>query len=534
VSVDSIAAPLEGAAEAVAQPAPDTSRRTVVSTALVACVAWALFAAGMGLAVFLRVWRLDAMGFNSDEAVYAGQAASIANVPELEPFFPIFRAHPLLFQAIHSIGYHFGTGDLFGRLLAGAFGLATIILVFDAGRRLYGRKTGAMAALFIALMPYHVLVSRQVLLDGPQTFFVTLTLYLVVLFATRHQAAWLYAAGGAMGLAVISKETSILIVGAAYAFFALSPEIGARIRDLAIACGFMVAAMAAHPLSLNLAGHSKSGGAYLAYQLFRRPNHEWTFYPTEVPVAMGLLVVAAAILGLWLLRRHSSWRETLLLSWVAVPALFFQLYPVKGFQYLLPTAPAVAILAARMLGVWSPKRDLLLLGRRLPGGWLGPLAAGVIAISLAIPTWQRIQPAASSTFLAGSGGVPGGREMGRWIRGNVPEGAQFLTVGPSMANIIQFYGQRRAYGLSVGTNPLRRNPAYDPLPNPDYSIRTNDVQYVVWDAFSSARTTFFSNKLLSYVRRYNGRAVHTESIEVTTPKGAKVRKPVIVVYAVRP
>ena len=36
---------------------------------------------GLGIAaagIFLRVWQLDALGFNSDEAVYAGQAASIA------------------------------------------------------------------------------------------------------------------------------------------------------------------------------------------------------------------------------------------------------------------------------------------------------------------------------------------------------------------------------------------------------------------------------------------------------------------------
>ena len=32
----------------------------------------------LALGIFLRYWRLNALGFNSDEAVYAGQAASIA------------------------------------------------------------------------------------------------------------------------------------------------------------------------------------------------------------------------------------------------------------------------------------------------------------------------------------------------------------------------------------------------------------------------------------------------------------------------
>jgi hypothetical protein len=62
----------------------------------------------VGVAFFLRLWQLNALGFNSDEAVYAGQAASIADHPDLKEFFPTFRAHPLLFQTILSIGYHLG------------------------------------------------------------------------------------------------------------------------------------------------------------------------------------------------------------------------------------------------------------------------------------------------------------------------------------------------------------------------------------------------------------------------------------------
>ena len=480
---------------------------------------WTFAVAGLGAALFLRLWQLNALGYNSDEAVYAGQAASLAHVPALTPFFPIFRAHPLLFQAIHSLGYHLAAGDLFGRLLAASFGLGTIFIVYKLGTLLYGRRVGVIAAVFIALMPYDVLVSRQVLLDGPMTFFATLTLYLIARFAISREPAWLYAAGGAMGLTVLGKETSILIVGACYAFFALSPEVGARARDLSIAAGVMVLTIAPYPLALRLAGHSRSGQQYLAYQLFRRPNHDWTFYPATVPLAIGPLIVLAAVLGLWLLRREISWRETLLLTWIAVVALFFQLYPVKGFQYLLPIAPAMALLAARTLGRSGRAR-------------LGLAAAAIVAVSLAIPAWQRIQPATNGTFLAGSGGVPGGREVGVWIGSHVPRGAEILAIGPSMANIVEFYGHRQTYGLSVGPNPLRRNPAYESIPNPDLAIRTNEVQYVVWDAYTAGRTPFFANKLLGYARRYNGRVVYSDTIPIRSG-GTHSTRQLIVVYAVR-
>lgn len=484
---------------------------------------YAAVGAGFALVAFLRLWHLNRVGFNSDEAVYAGQAASIANVAELKPYFPIFRAHPLIFQTILSVGYRLGVGDLGARLFASAFGFGTIALVFATGRLLYGRRTGVIAALLIGLMPYDVLVSRQVLLDGPMTFFATLTLLLLALYAKTRRVGWLYAAGGAMGLTVLGKETSILIVGAAYAFFALSPEVDARVREFGGALAIMLAVVAVYPLTIRLAGHSQAGSQYLAYQLFRRPNHQWSFYPATVPAAMGYAVVVAALAGLWLLRREVSWRETLLLAWVVVPALFFQLYPVKGFQYLLPGAAPVSILAARTLARWRPRR-----GRFLP-----LLATVGIAASVAVPSWARIQPSSSGVFIAGTGGLPHGRELGSWIHAHVPVGAEIVTIGPSMANIVEFYGRRRAYGLSVGPNPLKRNPAYNPIPNPDLAIRTNQVQYLVWDAYTASRTPFFAGKLLSYARRYHGRTVHTESVAVRGRGGERVERPVMLVYAVR-
>ena len=105
-------------------------------------------------ATFLRVWRIDALGFNGDEAIYAGQAASIADNAHLKPFFPIFRAHPLLFQTALSLSYRLGGGDMAARLFAAATGIATVYLVFAAGRTLYGVRAGLCAALFMALMPY--------------------------------------------------------------------------------------------------------------------------------------------------------------------------------------------------------------------------------------------------------------------------------------------------------------------------------------------------------------------------------------------
>ena len=485
----------------------------------------------LGAGAFLRLWQINALGYNSDEAVYAGQGAAIAQDPVLKDIFPIFRAHPMLFQFLLALAFANGVNDLVGRLISVAVGLATVYFVYRLGNLLYGRKAGLYAAIFLALMPYHVVVTRQVLLDGPMVFGATLALYLMARFGATQRPMWLYAAGAGMGLTFLAKETGIVLLGSIYVFLALSSQIRVRIRDLVISTLCMALIIAPFPLSLMLAGGggSKRTEQYLVWQLFRRPNHEWDFYLKTVPFAIGIPLLLSALLGLWLLRHRHTWRETLLVSWIFVPVMFFQLWPTKGFQYLLPIATPCALLAGRTLAYWSEGR-FQSRWLRLPPYWdqriradgTAVLLAILVALSLFVTSWERVQTVTSDKFLAGSGGVPGGREAGRWIAENTPVGSNFMTIGPSMANIIQFYGVRKAYGLSVSPNPLRRNPSYEPIHNPDFQLRSGELHYIVWDSFSAARSSFFSEKLLSYAERYNGRVVHTESVPVTTPEGDTV------------
>ncbi len=264
------------------------------------------------------------------------------------------------------------------------------------------------------------------------------------------------------------------------------------------------------------------------WQLVRRPNHTFDFYLHVIPPALGWGVVILAAVGLIATRRQRSWREILLVSWVLVPAVFFELWPVKGFQYLLPIAPAVALIAAR--GLVSVVRWPRLHSSRALELVAVPLVVLALFASLAVPTWRKITPSTTGAFLAGSGGLAGGREAGHWIDRNVPLGSQLLALGPSMANVIMYYGHRQAYGLSVSTNPLHRNPVYIPLANPDSAIRQGQVQYLVWDSYTSGRTSFYTSTLYHYVKHYNARLVHIERVR----PGDQRSRVVVKVYEVRP
>jgi hypothetical protein len=486
--------------------------------------------------LLVRLWQLNFYGLNTDEAIYAGQAASLAGDQRFVPYFPVFRAHPLLFHVLLSVDFRIqGVSPVAGRLFSVLFGMATVAMAYAIGARLYDRRVGVLAGLIVGLMPYTVIVSRQILLDSPMTFFATLVLYLLVRFVQSERPAWLYAAAAAMGLTVLCKETGIILLGGAYAFFALTRKIKVRLSQAAIALAVVFVVIFAYPLSLRFSGKASTGGAFLTWQLFRRPNHTWTFYPLTVTPVIGIAVVAVTIIGLLALRRSLGWREHLLIAWLAAPCVFFELWAVKGFQYLLPAAVPLAVLAAMAIAkVPLPKITGTVAGRRIPVASLRVLLGILVVGSLAVTTWIRVQPASAGTqFLAGTGGVPGGREAGQWVADNTPVGAEMLAVGPSMANIIQFYGHRRVFGLSVSPNPLYRNPVYEPVNNPDLQIRRGDLQYLVWDSYSASRSPFFSRHLLAFAERYHGRIVHQELVSVPTTAGP-VSKPVVVIYEVSP
>jgi len=493
-----------------------------------------LVLAAVLLGAGLRLAGVGAVGLNSDEAVYMGQAAALAEVPELAALFPIFRAHPLLTQSILAVFFRFGVSDVLGRLVAATFGIGTIFLTYRLGQRLYGWWAGWWAALLLAVMPYHVIVSRQFLLDVPLAFFATLTLLLLADYAAEQEPSRLYAAGAGMGLVFLSKETGLVLLAAVYAFLALSPNLRVRFRDLAFSLGILGLVIAPYPLTLALAGGAGAGRTqqYLVWQLSRRPNHDWTFYPEVVGPSIGLALLAAAVLGFFLLRRKNSRKEILLAAWILVPAMFFQLWPVKGFHYLLLIAPPLAVLAARTLTGWPQRPFARVRDREIPTAWVRLGLATLVGLSLLLSAWRAVVAKPAERFLAGSGGVAGGREAGLWIRQNTPSGATLMTIGPSMANILQFYGHRRAFGLSVSPNPLHRNPAYQSIRNPDFDIRTGEIQYLIWDAYSASRSEFFSAKILAYAERYDGRVVHIES--VPSAEGETAATPVIVVYEVRP
>ncbi len=522
------------AALAPTRPLPPRSRALagVSRTTLLAFVA---VAALVVLGGVVRFWSLGAVGFNSDEAVYAGQAAALAGDPEYAKFFAIFRAHPLLVQFVLSTAFHFGVSDVLGRSVMVIFGLAAIPLIYGLGAQLYGRRVGLLAAMTLAVLPYHVGVTRQVLLDGPETTLFIAAMFLLARYVSTGAARYLYVAAMAAGLTFLAKETAILVLPVAVAFVMMTPTVRIGFGRLLVATGVFILTIAPYPISIAISGASDTARQFLLWQLLRRPNHTFSFYAEVLLSAYGWVLIVVAVIGITLAMRRALWPDRLLLAWVFVPLIFFQVWPVKGYQYLLPLTPAVVVLGSRALLAIPQGLPAL---RRRGGRWLAaPITAALIVLlltSLAVPTVQSMRAVSALGSLAGTGGLPGGREAGTWIDGNLPQGASFMTIGPTMSNIVQFYGHRRSRGLSVSPNPLHRNPAYDPIDNPDHAIRGLEIQYAAFDVWSASRSPFFASVLMGYVAKYHGTLIYEQKAETRDRSGRRQLETVIRIYEVRP
>jgi hypothetical protein len=490
-------------------------------------VRFLLPASALLLAIALRMIDLGRVGLNSDEAVYAGQAASLAGNPHFIGLFPVVRAHPLLLQVLMSPLYRSGVPDVTGRYIAALFGIGTVVLVYVLGRVMYDRRVAGLAALLLAVMPYHVTISRQVMLDGPLAFFSTAAVICLAVASTRPaRARWLLAAGASLGLAALSKESAFILIGSAFVFLSLVNHLWRPLR-FPLAGGVVAITIAlAYPVLTAVAGGGHSGQSYLLWQLTRQPNHTFAFYFVSVGAAMGFAVIAFGLLGLVARRitgREFTWRETLLVSWIGVPLLFFEIWPVKGFSYLMPLAPIIALLAARAL---CPLPAMLARTWRRRAVLLVQIAC---VLSIAIPAIAGIAWPTTSG-LAGAGGLPGGRETGRWVDANVPQGARFMTIGPTMSNLIQYYSGRRSDGLSVSPNPLHRNPTYHAIVNADALLKSGDYQYIVWDAYSAQRSPTFAERALELAHRFDGHIVHIEKGSFAGKSGQTI----VEIFAVTP
>ncbi|MCH7745528.1 MAG: glycosyltransferase family 39 protein, partial [Chloroflexi bacterium] len=315
---------------------------------------WASVAGVLAVAVLFRVLDIDRVGFNSDEAVYSGQAAALIGDPNFSVFFSIFRAHPLLLQTL--LGGLFavvGVVDVAARLFVSLiFGVGSVVVTYFLARKLYGHWIALSAATILAVLPYHVLISRQVLVDTPLGFFVALTIWFMAKSIDDESGRWFILAGLMAGLAAATKgPVGMLVLPVMGSFLIFTGGLRRlRFRTLLIASGVFLIVLLPFLLSRLLFAPSNSG-FYLIWQLSRPPNHDVFYLFRVLGEFASPVFIALALLGFarMILRRTKG--DILVLMWVVIYFTFFQVWPTKLFQYLIVLVPGLSVAAGIGLNI---------------------------------------------------------------------------------------------------------------------------------------------------------------------------------------
>ncbi len=420
-----------------------------------------------GTAAFLRLWDLGRVGLRGDEAVYAGQAAVLAGAKGFSRYFILTgrgNSNFLLFQEILSVVYRVvGVGAVTARVVAASLSILTVLVTYWIAATLFGRRTGLLSALLLAVSAYSVSLGRLALLDSVLTFFFCAAMLCAVKWISTRHSGWLYGFAATAALTLQAKVPGglVLLVLAGYLLLARSLH-ELTLRRLLVAAAVFIAALT--PALVQLAVNGPVFLDFLSTSVRRASDVPWYYYGRVLISYEGPLMLALWITGIAFAIGRRSRADALLLLWLLAVIGFYELYPLKAFNYLLPAIPALSILSGRALGallqwleqhICRPRAHTL----RLPGRPLGALlqwleqhirrprartlrllsagALSLVVVATAVPYLQRTLR--DSSFV-------GLRDAAMWMGAKTPPGAGVMTISHGSAQyVFEFYAHHNAY-----------------------------------------------------------------------------------------
>ncbi|MGH9378892.1 MAG: glycosyltransferase family 39 protein, partial [Terriglobia bacterium] len=208
---------------------------------------------------------------------------------------------PLVMVYLGAAWHLFGFSELTTRTAMILIAAATVVITYALGRRVARREAGIWAAILLALSPLFFAQSSLVFLDLTAALFTTLAIFFVL------NGRWgMFAV--AASLAVLSKETAIVMLGAVWAFM-LFRRKERRVNPWALS------AIPFIPLIVwAIYYHSRTGfwtgnAGYLQYNLYSAftPLHVCRSLLARLAEVFfqgfNWLIVLAAAAGTWWARR---------------------------------------------------------------------------------------------------------------------------------------------------------------------------------------------------------------------------------------
>ncbi|MDN7488102.1 glycosyltransferase family 39 protein [Burkholderia sp. AU45274] len=268
----------------------------------------------------------------------------------------------------------FGIGEWQARLYTAVASFAGILLVGYTGARLFNPLSGFLAAVVLASSPYWNLMGHFNALDMGLAFWMALSLCSLLLAqrpGLRPAAArgWMWACWAAMAFAVLSKGlVGLILPGAVLVLYTLIARDWALWKRLYLVSGLVIFFAIVTPwFVLVQQRNPEFFNFFFIVQQFRRyltpeqnrPGPLYYFVPVLLVGFLPWLSVAWQSIrhALRMPRQPNGFSPMLvLLIWSAFIFLFFSASHSKLISYVLPVAPALALIIGAYLPLMSADR----------------------------------------------------------------------------------------------------------------------------------------------------------------------------------
>ncbi|AOJ25017.1 glycosyltransferase family 39 protein [Burkholderia seminalis] len=268
----------------------------------------------------------------------------------------------------------FGIGEWQARLYTAVASFAGVLLVGYTGARLFNPLSGFLAAVVLASSPYWNLMGHFNALDMGLAFWMALSLCSLLLAqrpGLRPAAVrgWMWACWAAMALAVLSKGlVGLILPGAVLVLYTLIARDWALWKRLYLVSGLVIFFAIVTPwFVLVQQRNPEFFNFFFIVQQFRRyltpeqnrPGPLYYFVPVLLVGFLPWLSVAWQSIrhALRMPRQPNGFSPMLvLLIWSAFIFLFFSTSHSKLISYVLPVAPALALIIGAYLPLMTADR----------------------------------------------------------------------------------------------------------------------------------------------------------------------------------
>jgi 4-amino-4-deoxy-L-arabinose transferase-like glycosyltransferase len=316
----------------------------------------------------------------------------------------------------------FGRNEFAARFSGALMGLLTVLLVYHVGRRMFGRRSGLLAALILGTCTGFLAQARLNITDMTLTCTLSAALAFFIVAAREGEqckGSYYHLSYLCAALAVLAKGLiGIVFPGAIIFLYLLLTRRWRLLREMRLATGIPLFLAVAAPwfilVSLRNPEFARFFFIHEHFERFTTTVHGryqplWFFVPILIGTMLPWsLFLFSTIRGVWRGRGNTQGDARLyLLIWAAFIFLFFSKSDSKLIPYILPIFPALALLMGDALakvldGEFTPIR----LQALLAGTTLTILGAGIILYP---------HLAAKPAIAGGAGAIIGGLFFGEGL-----------------------------------------------------------------------------------------------------------------------